>query len=172
MSLKYSYKRARKIIDGLPPEGRDRIILVCRDIRQAQNALLRSAADLLPRCTDRCQGLCCRNIQEESLITFWDLFYILITEERLRAKIARHLENEDPLFPSDCVFLENGVGPCIFPSDVRPERCLTAFCFDADPVRKEIGRVRFAFHRLAWTTQSLRIRTVFRSVAPWLSPRS
>jgi hypothetical protein len=172
MSLKHSYNRARNVIDGLPPEGRDRIIVICREIRQVQNELLRSAADLLTRCTERCQGLCCRNIQEESLITFWDLVFILVTEPGLQDKIALHLEKEDPLFPSDCLFLENGVGPCIFPSDVRPERCLTAFCFDADPARKEIGRVRFAFHRLAWTTQSIRIRSFFRSVASRLNPRS
>lgn len=170
MSLNHTYQRAVNTVDALPADGRDRIVHLCGEIRQAQQHLLRSAAPLMTRCIRQCQGLCCRNILEESLIHFWDFFYILVAEGTPRETIARHLTREDSLFPSDCIFLENGVGPCIFPPDVRPERCLTAFCFDADPVRKEIARVKLSFHRLAWSTQSIRLKACLRSLASRFKP--
>ena len=165
MSLKYAYRKARKIIDGLPPEGRKRVKAVGEEIREAENGLLRSGADLTARCVRGCQGLCCRNIQEESLIHLWDFVYILTVKPEMGDRIAAHLVNEDSLFPSDCIFLQDGVGPCIFPPDVRPERCLTAFCFDVAPIGKEIRRVKIAFHKLAWTVQSVRLKAVFHSAA-------
>ena len=169
MSLKYCYRKARTIVDNLPADGRRRIERIGKDIRQSERELLLAGEALMERCVGGCQGLCCRNIQPESLIHLWDFVYILSVRRDMGDRIAAHLEKEDPLFPADCIFLENGVGPCIFPPDVRPERCLTAFCFSADPIQKEIRQVKIRFHRLAWTVQKIRLKTVFRSAAARLT---
>ncbi len=162
MALKHAFWKARKILDGLPPDGRQRVDTICQEIRKAQTALLREGESLMEICLHQCQGLCCRNIDEESLITAWDFIYILATEQGLEDRIAARLQYEDPIFPSDCLFLQDGVGPCLFPSDVRPERCLTAFCFDTAPVKPEIRRVQMAFHKLAWAVHISLLKGVFR----------
>jgi hypothetical protein len=46
----------------------------------------------------------------------------------LRESMAICLEYENRLLASDCIFLSNGKGPCIFPPAVRPEVCITTFC--------------------------------------------
>jgi hypothetical protein len=42
----------------------------------------------------------------------------------------------ESFFPSDCIFLENGTGPCLFPDSLRPERCIISFCGVEPSVRK------------------------------------
>jgi hypothetical protein len=53
-------------------------------------------------------------------------------------QMAACLKKEPALYISDCIFLKNGTGPCIFPHSVMPEMCITTFCFDETPAKKEI----------------------------------
>jgi hypothetical protein len=54
----------------------------------------------------------------------------------------------ESFFASDCLFLKNGLGPCLFPEGLRPERCVTSFCRVEPSIEKEIGRVMGEFSRL------------------------
>ena len=147
MGLDYSFRAAKKKIDGLDAAERTRLMQICEDIRHAEQTLSEKAAPLLQSCVDRCQGLCCRNIRPADIVTEWDLVYILALAPQLEPAIAACLANED-FFPSDCIFLANGVGPCLFPDDLRPERCIISFCRVESSIEKEIARVMGGFSRL------------------------
>jgi len=147
MGLNYSFRAAKKKIDRLNADERSRLLEICEEIRLAQLAMSEKAAPLLQSCVDRCQGLCCRNIRPADIVTDWDLLYILAMAPQLEPAIAACLSNED-FFPSDCIFLANGVGPCLFPDDMRPERCIISFCRVEPSIEKEIGRVMGGFSRL------------------------
>jgi hypothetical protein len=148
MRLSYQFNKARRILAGMDAGDLKRLRGICADIRTAEEDLLAAAAEKMHRCTSVCQGLCCRNVQLDAVIGLWDFVYILALEGASCQKIASCLEKETPFFSSDCIFLKGGVGPCIFPSNVRPEICVTAFCTDDTVVKKEIGRVKRNYLRL------------------------
>lgn len=150
MSLKYKFGKARKVLGKLEPKDWMQLKKICDELRMAEADLQKSAKPLLEICNHRCEGLCCRNIYPDSLIGLWDMIYILATDRTIAGKISEAIQQEKPLFPSDCIFLENGVGPCIFQSDVRPEICITSFCFSETPLGKEISRVKWMFFKLRW----------------------
>jgi hypothetical protein len=132
-------------------------------VSRAEAALSRAAAPLLNRCTTVCQGLCCRNIVPDTLIDTMDFVFALSLDCTLENGIARHLEKEDPLYATDCIFLKDGIGPCIFPTTLRPQVCITTFCGDDREIKKEIARVKRAFFRLEWF---VRLRK-WRHTAAW-----
>ncbi len=150
MRLGYQFEKARRILAGLGPGELERLRELCTGIRDAEGALLAAAGEKMHRCTAVCRGLCCRNVQLDAVIGLWDFVYILALEGANPQKMAACLAGERPFFSSDCIFLEDGVGPCIFPADVRPEICVTAFCTDDTPIRREIARVRRAYLKLIW----------------------
>jgi hypothetical protein len=147
MGLNHSFQMARKKIDALDVDERRLLDSICRDIHQAQQALSRKAAPILKGCMASCQGLCCRNIHPCDIITEWDLVYILTMTPAIENAMADCLARES-FFPSDCIFLKNGTGPCLFPDNLRPERCIISFCRVEPSVEKEIGRVMRGFSRL------------------------
>ncbi len=147
MGLNYSFKAARKKIDALDTDERKILSAICNDIYDAQKALTLKATPILARCMTKCQGLCCRNIHSADIITEWDLVYLLAMAPALEDAMAVCLTKES-FFPSDCIFLENGTGPCLFPDNLRPERCIISFCRVEPSVEKEIGRVMGGFSRL------------------------
>jgi hypothetical protein len=146
MGLDYSFRTARKKIEGLDADERKTLLAICQDIRDAQETLTKKAAPLLANCM-ACQGLCCRNILPADIVTEWDLVYILAMAPQIEDAMAACLARES-FFPSDCIFLENGTGPCLFPDNLRPERCIISFCRVEPSVEKEIGRVMGGFGRL------------------------
>jgi hypothetical protein len=77
-----------------------------------------------------------------------DFVYILALEPLLEAGIGKRLRGKDSLYTSNCPFLEGGVGPCIFPPDVRPEVCITSFCRGDEPLKAEIRRIKIGFWKL------------------------
>ena len=108
----------------------------------------RTAGPFLTRCHTLCRGLCCRNINVDALVQYGDFVFILTLAGELR-KAAQHcLKAADPLFPQDCIFLRDGAGPCIFPENLRPQICVTAFCMETPPARPAIRRVKRAFFKL------------------------
>lgn len=147
MGLAYCLKAARKKIDALDADDSKTLAAICIDIRDAQESLTRKAAPLLARCTGPCGGLCCRSIRAVDIITTWDLLYILIMAPEIEDAMSACIANEG-FFPSNCVFLENGTGPCLFAGNLRPERCIISFCRVEPSVEKEIGQVMGGFSRM------------------------
>jgi hypothetical protein len=123
---------------------------LCREIQAAERRLNAAAAGSLKGCLAECRGLCCRNLHLDAVFGVADFVYILHLAPALAEKTAACLENENPLFSSDCFFLADGVGPCLFPPDLRPELCITSFCRGDDPLGPEIRRVRRGFQKLGF----------------------
>ena len=161
MSLNYEFKKALSFISRLPPEDRNALSSICKDIRQAEDDLNERAESLLQKCITACTGICCRNIRLDDIIGFYDFTYILATENGLKDDMAACLRDET-LYSADCIFLKNGTGPCIFPSNARPRICITTFCFDDTPAKKEIRRVNQQFNRLSRFIFSRRLKAIKR----------
>ena len=146
----YPFQRAAKTLRRLTPDQRRKLRELGLEIKNAQAALRRAAAPLYTRCPTLCQGMCCRNVYVEALVQHGDFILLLSLATHLEAQIAACLKNEDPLYPRDCIFLQNGVGPCIFPENLRPQICITAFCTDTRLARAEIRCVKMKFFKLDW----------------------
>lgn len=151
MELGNKFKRAEKIISKLNPEEQEILEKICKEIRRAEDELIKEAEDteIMSRCIKVCKGLCCRNIQPD-LFSLWDFIFISATEKSMANKISKCLEKEKSIFSCDCIFLENGQGPCIFPHSSKPEMCVTTFCGDDTPIKKEINLVKSKFIKLCW----------------------
>ena len=147
MGLKYKFKKAQEIIERSGNKDLIAIKEICEEIQRAQNKLVEEGKDVLKYCQDRCRGLCCRNIYPDDIITLADFVYILVMESSLREEISECLKKET-LFSSSCIFLKSGEGPCIFSSDLRPEKCITSFCGGDTTIRKEINMVGSKFSKL------------------------
>ena len=169
MGLKHDLQVARKKLAALDNTERETLADICAQIHCAQQTLTEKAAPLLDQCMTRCQGLCCRNIRVADIINKWDLIYILAMRPELESSMARCLENED-LFAADCLFLENGIGPCLFPEHVRPERCIISFCRVEPLVEKEIARVMKGFSRLIRFFFFKPLHRFYRRVLPRPTP--
>jgi hypothetical protein len=147
MGLSYDFKAAKKRLDKLDAEEREDVLSICREIYDAEKALTEKASPILARCMVKCKGLCCQNIIPADIITEWDLLYILFMAPQVEKQMADCLKMED-LFSQKCIFLANNAGPCIFPDNIRPERCIISFCSLESSVEKEIAQVMKGFSRL------------------------
>ncbi len=163
MSLRYKFKTAGRIVKGLNPEEQVKLGKICGDIQTAENHLLESAQEILEECGRKCRGLCCRNIHIDDIMTLLDCVHIMATTPAMAPLINETLVKEG-LYSADCIFLERGTGPCIFPSDSRPEKCIVSFCRDDEQVATEIRQVRKSFNRLARFIHLLRLRAAIRFV--------
>jgi hypothetical protein len=150
MSLNYQFRQAQKIIRGLRSEDAQSLLNICREIQIAEIKLQEKSKDLMTRCIQKCGGICCKNVQSDLIISHWDFVFILTLKPFLEDAMLKCLENEQPFFSSDCIFLQNGAGPCIFPDDARPEVCIVTFCDNTSPVKKEIVSVKRKFFKLTW----------------------
>lgn len=162
MGLQYQFRKAQETIGRLAPADRDRLAEICGDIQQAEKRLRVAAADALAQCGTSCQGVCCRNIDLDAVLGFPDLVYIITMENNLADQMAACLQNESALYITDCIFLENGTGPCIFPHTVMPEVCITTFCGTESPAPKEIKQLKWKFFQLGWFLGTLKIRSFLR----------
>ncbi|MCP4687749.1 MAG: hypothetical protein GY859_06845 [Desulfobacterales bacterium] len=148
MELQYQFNKARKIVNGFEVEDLEATREICMEIQRAEEKLQEEAEGVLNRCMNGCEGLCCRNIRLTEIITLTDFIYILAMDPSMGVKISDRLQNES-LFSSDCYFLENGEGPCIFSFNSRPEKCIVTFCGDVSSIKKEINLVASGFARLS-----------------------
>jgi hypothetical protein len=148
MSLRYCYKKAVRILQQLSPRSRDALDVLCRQVQDAERKLNAAACLRLKGCLEDCRGLCCRNLQLDAVFGEPDFVYLLAMASSLEEKIAECLRHEEPFFTSNCLFLEAGVGPCLFPPDVRPEVCITSFCRGDESLKPEIRRVKTCFWKL------------------------
>lgn len=165
MGLTYKFRRAQRIIAGLPPADRRRLEGIAAEVQAAEEDLLRRAAVPMAQCLGACRGLCCRNVDLDAIIATDDFIYLLARAPHLEGPIASCLAAETPLFTADCPFLADGVGPCTFPEGLRPEVCLTTFCGDTAHIRREIRRLKRAFWKLAWFVRLRRLPAPCRA---WL----
>jgi hypothetical protein len=140
-------------------------VSLCRQIQEAERRLNAAAAQRLKGCIEECRGLCCRNLQLDAVFGVPDFVYILAVEPSLEAAIERCLSTETPFFTSNCPFLENGVGPCLFPSDLRPEVCITSFCRGDELLKPQIRRVKICFWKLGVLVHARRLAFVHRLLA-------
>ena len=161
MSLAYKYRRAQHIIDGLNSETLKKLRNICKNIQQAEKQLKSVARDAFSYCYTQCQGLCCRNIQSDAILTLQDFVYALAMNPSLGEKIVPCLQNES-LYTADCLFLANGEGPCLFSPFLMPETCVNSFCSDHPGVNQEIRKVRAQFRRLYWFIQWQGIKRIFK----------
>ena len=150
MSLGYKFRKAEHLLNKMNVQDLRGLVRICTEIQNAQEALLAAAGKQMERCIHRCEGICCRNIELDPIISHWDLVYILALVPELRDHASESLLKEDPLYRSDCIFLQDGKGPCIFPSTLRPEVCVTTFCENDRPIRREIRQVKRLFSKLCW----------------------
>ncbi|MFO8084046.1 MAG: hypothetical protein R6U27_06995 [Desulfobacterales bacterium] len=150
MSLTYQFKQAQKIINELNAEDASSLQKICREIQVAEMDLQEKSKSLMTRCIHKCGGICCKNVQLDLIISHWDFVFILALKPFLKERILKCLEMEKPFFSSDCIFLKDGAGPCIFPDDARPEVCIVTFCDDTSPLKKEIANVKRKFFKLTW----------------------
>ncbi len=148
MAIRYDFRQARKITADIAQDDREKLVTLCREIKQAESLLRDAAAPLMESCATACQGICCRNIHLDTIIGRGDLVYILCLHPELAEELAARVEKEPLLYSADCVFLQDGVGPCIFPGDAKPQVCLTTFCGDTTMVAREIRLVKRRFRRL------------------------
>jgi hypothetical protein len=165
MSLTYCCRKAARILSRLDPGRRDVLEVLCRQIQTAERRLNAAAAQRLKGCLEECRGLCCRNLQLDAVFGVPDFVYLLAAEPALEAAITRCLRHENPFFTSNCPFLENGAGPCIFPPDVRPEVCITSFCRGDEALRREIRQVKTCFWKLGVLVNIGRVPFVHRLLA-------
>lgn len=162
MSLRHSLHQAAKIVRHWPSESRPLLARLCRQIQDAERKLNAAAALRLNGCLKDCQGLCCRNLQLDAVFGIPDFVYILALAPALGATIEACLRQEDSFFTSNCLFLERGVGPCLFPPDVRPEVCITSFCGGDEALKPEIRRVKIGFWKLGFFLHFRRVPFVHR----------
>ncbi len=158
MSLRYQFQRAQQIIQQLDEAEKKSLQNICGRIKRAETSLQQKSSSLMTRCIHKCKGICCRNVQSDLIISYLDFVYILALNPVLTESILECLEKEIPFFTSDCIFLKDGAGPCIFPDELRPEVCIVTFCGDTSPVKKEIAEVKRSFFRLTWFILLRKIR--------------
>lgn len=164
MGLVYEFNAARRLIHALSPEDGPALVRLCAQIQEAEQALILASGPYLNRCLNGCLGLCCRNAYLDEIIGMEDFIYILSLLPDLDAEIEKRLKHLKCLFTSDCIFLENSTGPCIFPAGIRPEVCITSFCTETPKASRQIRAVKWGFQKLFWFVRLTRARAFFRSI--------
>ena len=152
MQLQYTIEKARKLVDSLTGSQALRLNGICEEIRQAQRRLNDEAEPFFERCIQQCRGICCKNIHINEIVNFLDLIFILTLAPEIYTELHRAASREQ-IFSADCLFLRNGSGPCLFPSTIKPERCILTFCQDTTPIGREIKAVRSRFTKLSRYTK-------------------
>jgi len=152
MEMEKKIEKAQLIVDSFLGEERTRLLDICHEIKSAQDNLNREAQDYFKDCMQRCQGICCRNICINDVVTLLDLIYILTINKEISSRVHASAQAET-LFSADCLFLQKGVGPCIFAASIKPERCIITFCGETRPIKREIKAVRSKFSKLSRYTK-------------------
>ena len=157
MGPRYLFHKASNILDAVNTEQKDALESVCLRVAASQEKLIRKAKEEMAFCTERCRGLCCRNLDLDTVFTLWDFICILVVKPEMANSIAEQLEGRDFYSPAPCPFLQNREGPCIFPPFAKPQLCVVTFCGGEEAIKKEIGRVNRDFYRLCFAVQKIRI---------------
>ncbi|MGD8958614.1 MAG: hypothetical protein PVI27_02125 [Desulfobacteraceae bacterium] len=146
MLLQKKFQKAVSILGRMRPNEVLQLKKICRGIQASEERLLAASTELIQGCTQSCGGLCCRNLKSGQIIDLYDFVFILTAAPAMKPRIRKRVGHQPLDFTADCVFLEHGVGPCIFPFNTRPEVCITSFCGREEQIGAEIREVtrRFA----------------------------
>ncbi len=148
MVLISRFRRAAAFLEGLDASQRARVDSACLRIKKAQQAILLRGAAYLEHCGRVCRGLCCRNLKVDEIVSLYDFILVLASAPLSADLIAERARAAKGLQNADCVFLKDGSGPCLFPEDLKPERCIASFCFSTGLIRRELSCLRRSFTRL------------------------
>ncbi len=162
MVLLSRYNQAAALLAGLDACRRRKLEAACRRIQKVQQEILRQGAVYLEHCGRVCKGLCCRNLNVAEIVSFYDFVLVLVSCPSLADLIAQRARAARKSHSADCVFLKDGRGPCLFPPDLKPERCVTSFCFHTGKIRRELSWLRRSFTRLVWLIWWYRLPGIFR----------
>ncbi len=165
MSLKHSFKQANKFIHSLDPDDKKTLQYLCKNIQKAEDMLNRETKESPGGCRPGCMGLCCKNVKLDTIIDTRDFVFLLTVERGRKETMEKALEKEDIFFSCDCVFLQDGKGPCMFPDTSRPQVCITSFCLNETPYAS-IKTVKWEFARLGRFIHLQKIRALKRFFNP------
>ena len=147
MSTTHKIIKAQSIIDSLQYRDLESLKKTCIELQDAQNKLIKKGTPYFQYCQQHCSGMCCRNIHVDDIITLLDFVFILTLNPKIFEKALASARKES-MFTSDCLFLANGSGPCMFAANQKPERCIITFCQDTGPLKNEIKKIRKQFNRI------------------------
>ena len=147
MSTGNTILKAHKIINSLSHHDLGSLSKICYGLQSAQDNLLKNGKLFFQHCYQHCSGICCKNIYVDDIVTLLDFIYILTLNPTCLEKIVARARKET-IYTGDCFFLENESGPCMFPPDQKPERCIITFCQDTGPLKREIRAIRKQFSRI------------------------
>ncbi|MCP3873909.1 MAG: hypothetical protein GY699_12215 [Desulfobacteraceae bacterium] len=148
MESENKIKRAQEILNSFNVEERKKLRSISLEIQNAQDDLNSVAGKYFDVCIGSCKGKCCKNIHTRDIIILLDYIFILSLDNSVYAQLIECAKKES-LFSADCFFLLEGVGPCVFGSNLKPERCIITFCYDTPGIKKEIKAVRSKFSKLS-----------------------
>lgn len=149
MEFNHHFRKAQSILQRLNPAERVMVDKICTDIQAAQRELGVAAAKMAVKCTTGCEGICCRNVQLQNILGMWDFVFIMASDATQAEVIESCLQGKSLIYSADCIFLKNGIGPCRFPENIRPEMCVTSYC-DNELPNRQIQRVKSLFFKLRW----------------------
>jgi hypothetical protein len=165
MGTRYLFKKAVKISQNFSPRDKSLILNLCQTIQGSQEDLLRVACTAMDNCLTRCQGLCCKSLDIDSVFSLWDFIFILTLAPKLAPEIQKRLDAYSSLYLSPCPFLRNNIGPCLFPRGIKAQICVITFCSHDEKIKAPIKVVNFNFYKLCWLIQYLRIKRIARKTA-------
>ncbi len=158
MGTRYLFKKAVKISQGMLPQDKRLVHKRCNSIRISQEELVAVADAAMFNCIEKCRGICCKNLDIDSVFSLWDFIFILTLAPRLKEEIQNRLDAYNALYLSPCPFLKESKGPCIFPSNIKAQICIITFCTNDEIIKKYIRTVNLNFYKLCWLIQYLRIK--------------
>lgn len=148
MQLLYTIDKTQRLLNNINGLKARRLAAICNEIVTAQERLNAVAGPYFDRCIRHCKGICCKNIRIHEIVNQLDILFILTAVPRLYPQLRACAANEG-LFSNDCLFLKDARGPCLFPSNMKPERCILTFCEDTSAIARHIRCVRTKFTRLS-----------------------
>ncbi|NOX33941.1 MAG: hypothetical protein GXP56_09425 [Deltaproteobacteria bacterium] len=160
MTTRYIFKKAKKISHQFSRDDRAVVKALCCKIKTAQGELLQAAEKNMLKCIQICKGMCCKNLDIDSIFSQWDFIFILSLLPHLQDDMEKRLESHLFLFYADCPFLKDKDGPCMFPSGVKAQICIITFCGDDKFLKKSIKKVNYLFFKLSLLVFFLRMKSI------------
>lgn len=162
MGTRYLFEKAVKISTALSPVEKNTVIRLCRAIQASQKTLVAMADEAMTHCRCHCRGICCQNLDIDSIFSLWDFIFILMLRPDLEDEMRNRLNAHTSLYLSPCPFLIDHKGPCIFPDGIKAQICVITFCTGTENIKKSIQQVNRDFYKLCWQIQRLRVKSAAR----------
>ncbi|THB76705.1 MAG: hypothetical protein D3926_16980 [Desulfobacteraceae bacterium] len=163
MGAEYDFEKAVSILHQLTPGSHERLKVKCLSLRQAQETLLSAAGDAMHRCLEQCRGICCQNLDIDSIFSVMDFVYILTMIPQMEMEIRSRFNANQSIYRSACPFLIDQEGPCIFPNGIKAQECVITFCTNDDRIKPFIRKVNTEFFNLFCLVLLLRSKEVLRA---------